>query len=436
MAPRRVPLVLPLATSFILVATAWVVTVRHLALTADGSYFLVRVITDETVFGPPGRLFADAARQLPVLALVWSGTTNTTTLAVALGVGQLVLPALVWSAAMVVARQDRVVFVAVAGTAILCAGSTWLFSVSENVLAVPVTVLLAVLLWLPRWGLSHLALACGCAFLLVSSYETTALTGIAFAAWAAMRGRATARSAERYACLFVLAANVASVVVALIGASGAGPGPSHASSFAYYLVSLEPWPVYLGFAGLAAIVTGLHLGGHPRAGRALAVVGGLALVLGVAYTELTISAGYEARGGTSAASFALLLYLWWRWQGTREGRERRLRAGAAWVALVPVPLALLVAVLVLDASRTWERDLDAFGEAVASNTGYVIADEVVPADRAGALWDWTAVYLSLVVRRDPDDAVLVDRRPSYVPFTPGGARASFPDEYTWGRRQR
>ena len=45
-------------------------------------------------------------------------------------------------------------------TAGLCAGMTWLANVSESVLAIPLTVLVAVLLWQPRpWRLGHATLA-------------------------------------------------------------------------------------------------------------------------------------------------------------------------------------------------------------------------------------------------------------------------------------
>ena len=67
-----------------------------------------------------------------------------------LGVGQLVLPAIVWSLAIVLSRADRLVCAAVAMIAGLNAGATWFLSVSEIVLAVPLTTLVAVLLWQPR----------------------------------------------------------------------------------------------------------------------------------------------------------------------------------------------------------------------------------------------------------------------------------------------
>lgn len=431
MPPRPLSLTTPIATSLLLVGAAIVMSVQKLALTADGSYFLARVVGDETLFGPVGRIFAEAARQLPVLVLVWGGESNTATLSIAHGVGQLVLPALVWSVAIVLARRDRVVFFAVASTGALCAGSTWLFSVSENVLAVPVTILLAALLWLPTWQRGHIALACACALVLVSSYETAALVGIAFIGWATARARGVSGRAERYACAFIAMAAAASVFVAIVGASGQGPGPTHARSFLYYLVSLEPWPLYVAFAGVAVVVVGLELGLPDKAAAALAGTGALLLGIGAVTTDTTVSAAYEARSGTSAASFALLLYLWWRWTRERAGRRVTVRTAPGWITLVPVALAVVSTVLLLDASREWQRDLSAFRTAVTANTGIVTADEVVPADRDGALWDWTSIYLSLLTRRDPDDAVLVDRSPSYVPFTPREARERFPDRYSW-----
>jgi len=98
-------------------------------------------------------------------------------------------------------------------------------------------------------------------------------------------------------------------------------------------------------------------------------------------------------------------------------------------ALIAVGATLL---LVVGAAREWTGDREAFRQEVLEGDGIVVANDVLPSDNDG-LWGWTALYLSLVVRSDPDDAILVDRNPSYIPFTPDEARRGLDDAYVWPR---
>jgi hypothetical protein len=433
MVTRPVPLAAVVSVCALLVGTAALMTLLGVALTADGAYFLVRVLETETVFGPLGRWLANAARQLPVLLAMWSGVSDTQMLSQAHGLGQLVLPAVVWSAAIVLVRDDRVVFVAVATTAAVCAGGTWLFSVSENVLAVPLTVLVAVLLWRPGpWRWRHVLVAGATAAVLVSSYETAALLGLLLAVWAGWRGATARTRIERYGCAFVTLASTVSIGIAIIGAAGAGPGPRHAQWFLYYLVSLEPWPVYVASAGIALVVLALELRAAETIRRGVLALGMIVTAIGVVGTETTVSGAYEARAGASAVTTALVLYLWWHWAGDRRGRDERADV-PRWIVLVPVAAATVSAVVLVDASLNWARDLDTFRAEVRAHEGIVLAEEVLPPDGRGALWDWTSPYLALLVRESADDAILVDRRPSYVPFAPSDVPALIPDEYVWDR---
>lgn len=432
MSARAVRLTAPVLACGLLVGTSALMAVQKLALTADGSYFLVRVLQDETVFGPPGRYFADAIRQLPVLVGVWSGATSTSALSIAHGGGQLVLPALAWSVAILLVRRDGPISFAVVTGAGVCAANTWLFSVSETVLSVPLIVLVGVLLWQPRpWTLWHALLAATTAIVLVASYETAVLLGPLLAVWAAWRFRVARSSIERAGCAIVACASAASVGVAIVGVTAAGPGGRHAQSFLYYLVALEPWPLYVAFAGGALVVVGLELTARPVIRRAVLAVGVGALILGVIQTEATVAAAYEARGGASAIAAALVLYLWWRWATDRTRGVSRPDASRWVVVAVPIGVVAASAVVLLGASRAWVLDLDSFRSAVRGHDGLAFAEDVLPRDRSGALWDWTSLYLSLVVRADSNEAILLDRNPSYVPFSAERARARLPHKYDW-----
>ena len=64
-------------------------------------------------------------------------------------------------------------------------------------------------------------------------------------------------------------------------------------------------------------------------------------------------------------------------------------------------------------------------------TGLVPVDSVLPENRREVLWGWTSSSLSLIVRSNPDGAILYDRSPSYVPFLPSEAREQIPETYAW-----
>ncbi len=54
-------------------------------------------------------------------------------------------------------------------------------------------------------------------------------------------------------------------------------------------------------------------------------------------------------------------------------------------------------------------------------------------DRREVVWGWTAASLSLLVRDDPANGVLVDGNPVYIPFPSEQAREQIPDAFTWRR---
>ena len=127
-----------LAMCALLVGTAFVMATQSLALAADGAFQLVRALGSEDVYGPlDARALAAWIHQGVVVVAVHAGVTDTQLLAFLLGVGQLVLPAIVWSLAIVVSRTDRLVCAAVAMIAALNAGTTWFLSVNEVVQAEP-----------------------------------------------------------------------------------------------------------------------------------------------------------------------------------------------------------------------------------------------------------------------------------------------------------
>lgn len=416
-----------------LVGAALVMTWQGLALAGDGSYYLVRILGNADFFGPDPRILANVVRQTPVLLAAKAGMTDTHELTLIHGAGLLLIPALVWSVAVLRARADGVVFAAVALTAGLCVGTTWFFAISESVLAVPLTVLVAVLLWQPRsWSMVDSTLAVTGSAILIASYETAVLTGSILALWALSRGRRAA-GVERYSCFVVAAASALSAVAAVAGVN-AGPGPTNAQSFMYFVLSLDPWAFYVGLAGVIAVVVGLAFL-EPSVARLALIGAGAALIL-VAILGRTIATpiAFEARGGAAIAALLLELFLYWRWRndvGARSDEPSNRASG--WYLALPVAVVAAMVATSLVAARSWSRDLDVFREAVNRSAGSQPAVDVLPSAHRRVLWDWTAASLSLVVRAGPDARVLFDRHASYVPFRPSEGRDQLPDVYTWRR---
>jgi hypothetical protein len=391
------------------------------------------VLATKDVWGLDERILGAWVHQAPVVLAVRAGVTDTHVLSMLLGVGHLLVPAMVWSLAMVLSRTDRVVCFAVAMIAGLASGATWFISVNEIVLAAPLTVLVAVLLWLPRpWRLGEAVLAIAAAFVLVACYETAVLTGSILGAWAVWRAiRGGGPRLEALGCAAVAALSVASVVVAFAG-TRAGANPTHSQSFLYHVVSLEPWPFYVALAGIGMCVGALTLSRDETVSHVVLAIGSVALVISVVGFEPSAFAGLQVRGGVALAAVALELFLFLRW--IRRARVRHARVGPripSALAVVPVVFVASMVAVNVGPLHSWSRSLDAFRSEVDERQGIVQAVDVLPTGRREVLWGWTASSLSLLLRGDPNGAVLVDRNPSFVPFPPGEARAQLRDEFTW-----
>lgn len=417
-----------------------------LALAGDGSYYLVRILGTEQVFGPDARVFSNAVRQAPVLLAARLGLTDTHLLAVLLGVGQLVVPAVMWSAALVLTRTQSLVFSAVAITAGICAGTTWFFSVGENTFAVPLTILLAVLLWQPQtWRGGHVTLAVTVSIVLVASYETAAVTGTVLAVWAAWRAFNSRSRLERFGSATVA---LLSTVSAIHGAAWivASRGQANAQSLLLDMLSVNPWGLYVALASGFVLIYALTV----RANQRLRWICYAAGALGVVATtvQLVITSdnvfeasfdAYAARGGAVLAALVLGCFLFLLWSRSRDpalpttaGTEDSIVHGEArWPLLVPVLFVGAMVFADLQGLGRWSRSLDAFRVEVDEAVGVVSIDDALPRDRQQAVWGWTSTSLSLILRRDATAGILVNTSPTYVPFPPNSAREQLSDAYSW-----
>ena len=431
MVARPMPWSAVLAMCALLVGGALAMATQSLALAADGSWQLLQVLQSGDAFGLDARIIGAWARQGPVVVATRAGVTDTHLLTLLFGAGQLLVPALAWSLAILLSRPNRLACAAVTLTAGLCAGATWAFSVLEGVVAVPLTVLVAVLLWRPQtWRRRDVALAVLASVVLVASYETALATGVFLAVWAGWRAFRAQVALERYGCATVAALSATSVVVAAVGTQR-GSNPTNSQSIAYFVVSLEPWPFYLALLGIVTVIAGLGpwLAGTPRL---LALGAGCgALAVSLAGFDAGIVTAFQARGGTALAALLLMAFLFWSWARRDDAGERLTPSAARLLVAIPVVFVAALAVANVPFIRSWSSSLDAFRTEVGQRQGIVVDVEALPPDERDVLWSWTSSSLSLIVRPRPDAAILVNRDPPIVPFPPQAARDELDDAFTW-----
>jgi hypothetical protein len=404
-------------------------TFNWLALAADGPYYLVRIVDAESVFSTNARFLGNAIRQAPVILALELGVTDTQLLSTLLGVGQLVIPALLWSAAILFARGDVVAYSAVAFTAGLCAGASWLCNVGEFVLAMPLVALVGALLWRAQpWTLLHATLAVAASVVLLATYEIVVLMSPALAVWAVWRAVVARDRVDRYGALLVAGASAASILAALVGIASR-QHQSHTLSLTYSVVSLDPWPFYLALCACTLVVCAATFRLDQRLRRAVIAAALVALVLSLHGAAPSPQSAFNVRGGTAVATLALVVFLFWRWAaGLKHWKSA---APPRWLAAAPLALIAAMAYVNVDAIERWSRSLDAFQAATNAATGPTPVTEVVPRDRSHVVWGWTSPSLSLVVRHRPTAGVLVDADPSFVPFAPEEARDRIPDAFVW-----
>ena len=117
------PPVAVVAASALLLAAACVMTFQSLALAADGSFQLLRVLAVDDLYATHSRMLGALARQGAVVIAARAGVTDTHQLSILLGVGQLLVPAIAWALAIVLSRADRLACAAVTMVAGLSAGA-------------------------------------------------------------------------------------------------------------------------------------------------------------------------------------------------------------------------------------------------------------------------------------------------------------------------
>ena len=417
----------------LLLAVAGFLTVRGLALYGDGSFYLVNIADAETVYGRTARLFVIAVRQAPTLVAVRAGVTDLHLLTVVLGVGQLVFPALVWLAALVLARRSAAAFAVVALAAGICTGTKALFNVGESSFAVPVALLVSVLLWQPApWRLREGVLVIAASVVLVESHEVILFACGLNAVWAILRARRADARAERSAAFAVASLAVLTIVLAVAELVEKRDNPP-ARGLADAVLALRPLELYTMLVTAAALLVLIGGAPGPRARLVLVSVGSPAALASLFGLFATDGDAYSARGGAALVGLivASALLVAWLEPGGERFRlvdDRLAATGALWcvVTVAALPLLALAA-----RGERWADSLALFRAGVVARAGVVPVTDVLPEGRRQVLFDWTAMPLSLAVRDRPGAAILVDPAPTFVPFPPAEAHQHLRSQFVW-----
>lgn len=148
-----------------------------IGLYADGTFFLFRILSDDGLFvANPGRTFVTVLTQLPVLAALRVGVQDRDTLIHLHSAGLVLLPSLVWGAALWLQRRGPLYWLFLimwAGTFLV----SGFFAVGEYNVTYSLVALAAALLLTARVHLPRAVLVLAIALVLLRSYESMLFLG-------------------------------------------------------------------------------------------------------------------------------------------------------------------------------------------------------------------------------------------------------------------
>jgi hypothetical protein len=418
------------ACSTVLIAT-------NSSLVGDGSYYLLRAVQTRGPFPLSGRTFSNAIREGPMLIGLASGVTDTHVLTLLEGVGFVLVPTLVWSLTLLLARRSPVQFTLVAVAGGICFASMMLFSVSELTLTLPLAVLASVLLTRrDPWSRTDAVIVLIATGLLVLSHESVVPCAVVVTILAVLRMRAGLGPRDRWVSTGVA---VLSVVAALVALWTLAYRPnSNSTDFLTDVENLRPAAILLLMVAGSCLVGWAVLHGR---GDAATWIGWALLVPTVGFTLLGVqsaihagpAAAYAARGFSVALVVAVQLLLLVNWVLARRSHSAavpiNLPTGAAWGAAAFLVVLMIVPTV---GGLRWSTVVGAFRTTITTHTGLVPESRVETPLAATYLWPWTNTTMSVVLRSSADDATVLNTIPDN-PIPVYRAQAMLSPTYTWGR---
>ena len=432
----RVSLGIVLVCVAAVLGSSAVLLVANASLVADGSFYLLWAIKH----GQPcacasGRQGINLVREGPLLLAVHQGVTNTHLLTLLEGIGFLIFPALVWTLAIVHARNSRFRFFFVAISFGLCYATMIFFSVGELTLALPLVVLASVLLTQPTpWSGGRAGLAIVSTGLLFFSHEAIALSAVLLAVLAVVRMRADLESTDVRASIVVLVLSIA-VLGAAVWTVVFWPNPN-SNTF----INFPDSAVFLFIGGFCLIGWALLY----RRAFTLGRLRWALLILAVPFTlygiHLAVQEGplsaYFTRGPSLVLIAALQLLLLVDWIIRRSGLESTnwtvqlsshasLGAAVFLVALMTIPIVCAL---------RWSTVIADFRQTITHQKGFVPETSISTSAGSSYLWSWTNATMSVILRSSSTNAVVENTSmdPLY-PFSIGSAQQQISAVFRWDR---
>jgi hypothetical protein len=418
------------------VACSLFLLVTNASLVGDGSSYLLRAVQTGQPFQLSGRQLTNLVREGPLLLGLASGITNTHSLTLLQGVGFLLLPALVWTLALVHARGSRVHFTLVAISCGLCFATMIIFSASELTLTLPLVVLVSVLLArsVPWSGPNAIlvVLSTGLTFL---SHESIAPCAAVLVVQAVLR-------AQRRLGVMDSRVSVAVATLSVIVLAGAvwtlvfRPN-SNSADFLKDLETLNPLSMVALIMGAACLLGWVALYGHadPEWLRwPLLVPATVLTLLGIKSAIHTgPGAAYSARGFCVIIVVVLqvLLLIDWLRPQWMESRNLVPTVSQGGVLGATAFLVIVMVIPIVYAAR-WSSVIGEVRVTITDHAGVVPSSDVRTPLATTYLWAWTNPTLSLVLRSSSRNAVVENRDPSLGPFGATSAETQIPSAFRWG----
>jgi hypothetical protein len=392
------------------------------SLYADGAYHLLVIITTDGVMHDwPSRLFANYLTGFPVvLALDW-GVRSLRALTMIYSASLLYIPLLAYSAAIWIARADRLLWTATIVVVLLCYFPASFFMVGQFHLLYALSWLGFVILL--TGNADRLTGVLGLAFigfLLIRSYD---LSVALCPALAGLCGWRIAVAPDWRVKLLLTVAIGLLLFAAWTGLEGVR-NPSDPTSKADFLIHTQDFlenPQLHGGMILAALAVAAAF--EPRRWLTIALGG----ILAVRLAGKAISAfqqpewmiygfhPYDQRGKAFLLLVAIgVVVLTLRCVGWP-------RPGVRFAAWPPILLLLWVAGATVLDTADWARYLEALCTELRTEGDFGTAEFLAQPLARKFLWDWTGPTMSVLLRPEGSSKIIVFHppdEPSFEPFDP------------------
>jgi hypothetical protein len=425
-----------------------------IGLYADGTFFLLRILSDDALFvANPGRTFVTVLTQLPMLMAMRAGVQDRDILIHLHSAGLTLLPSLAWAAALWLQRRGRLywVFLTMWAATYLVSG---FFAIGEFNTTYALVALAAALLLTARVHLPRAGLVLATALVLLRSYESMLFLGPALmlvCALAAVRSLHHGRVDRRFLpAAAVLALGTVTFGLDTVNAfvvlrSPENPGRI-GTSLDLALLAQDPRLVLAG-AATAGLVVCLVLKDRLSQGMVVAVVSVGAIPLFLApfgalvpspvahHFMLGFPGNYAYYQSRVAAGGLLLLLLCIALVvdllGRRSKAAEPVTRDRAWPIAASVAVSL--ATIFLANCLAFSGWVDEYRQEVRSGTG-LVAFERARIDQRFA-WTWTNPSLSILLQEHPGQETVLNPA-GYVgwqPFDPAAGVPRLATPYREGR---